>query len=152
MNNDKDFEEFIKSLQKKIDIIEEKVYSKKVINEYKNPTNFGILKNADAYGEVKGSCGDTMKITLNLKNKKIIKGLFWTDGCGATIACGNMLMKIIKDKIIDEISSISKEELIKILDGLPKEHLHCAKLAIDTLKDAINDLKKNDIKRNNIVL
>ena len=142
MNDYNDFEDFIKNLQTKIDLIEEKVYSKKVINEYKNPTNFGVITNPDAFGMIKGSCGDTMKITLNVKNKKIIKGLFWTDGCGATIACGNMLMKMIKDKKIDEISSISKNDLIEILDGLPKEHLHCAKLAVDTLKDALKNIKK----------
>ena len=113
-----------------------------MIKEYRNPSNFGFIENPDAFGKIKGSCGDTMKITLQVKNKKIIKGCFWTDGCGATLACGNMLMKIIKDKTINEISNISKDELIKILGGLPKENIHCAKLAVDTLKDALMDLKK----------
>ena len=142
MNKDIDFETFIKGIQKKINLTEEKLFSNTVINEYRNPKNFGLIKNPDAYGEINGPCGDTMKISLKIENNKIKKGCFWTDGCGATLACGNMLIKIIEKKTIDEVSNITKEKLIRSLDGLPEEHIHCAKLTVDTLKKALNDLKK----------
>ncbi len=143
MSEDDDFEKLVKGLQKKIEYEEEKTYSRKVISEYRNPNNFGAIEDPEVTGEVKGSCDDTMKITLRIENGIIRDARFWTDGCGATIACGNMLTKMIRGKTPDEAAGVSNEKLIEVLDGLPKEHLHCAKLAIDSLHKAIENYHKN---------
>jgi len=144
---DDDFVKMVKELQKKIEYEEEATYSKTVIQEYRNPTNFGVLDHPDMMGKVKGSCNDTMKITLKVEHGKISDARFWTDGCGATIACGSMLMKVVKGKTTEDARNISKDDLLRAVDGLPKEHLHCAKLAVDTLRKAIKDYhKKEEIK------
>ena len=139
MKDDK-LEKLLEELQRKIEYEEEKVFSGVVINEYRNPSNFGVIEKPDAIGEVKGQCGDTMKITLNVKHGKILNACFWTDGCGATIACGSMLTKMIIGKTIKETVKITEEQLTNALDGLPKEHLHCSKLAVKTLKKAFRNL------------
>ncbi len=130
-------EDMVKKIQKKIELDEEKTYSKVAIREYRNPINFGVLEHPDAVGVIKGSCGDTMKITLKIENEIIRDARFWTDGCGATLACGNMLTKMIKGKTPHETLEICQEDLINELDGLPKEHSHCAKLAVITLHKAL---------------
>ncbi|RLI61687.1 MAG: iron-sulfur cluster assembly scaffold protein [Candidatus Asgardarchaeum californiense] len=137
-----DFLNMVKELQKKIEYEEETTYSKIVIREYRNPTNFGILEQPDSIGELTGICNDTMKIMLIVKNGIIDDACFWTDGCGATIASGSMLMKMIKGMATEQAWHISKDDLLKELDGLPKEHLHCAKLAVDTLHSALKQLNK----------
>ena len=144
MNKDKDFEEMVKELQRKIDRDEEETYSKKVIKEYRNPSNFGFIENPDATGQIKGPCNDTMRMDLKIKSNMIHDARFWTDGCGASLACGNMLTSMIKGKNIDEANSISSEQLLEVLDGLPKEHQHCAKLAVDTLYKVIRDYHKKE--------
>lgn len=140
--NENDLLKIVKEIQKKINFDEERTYSKIVIREYRNPTNFGILEHPDADEIVKGSCGDTMKITLKLSDGKIQDARFWTDGCGATIACGNMLTKISKGKTISKALDISQKDLINFLDGLPKEHSHCAKLSVITLHRALKKYLK----------
>ena len=139
------FVKMVEDLQKKIEYEEEATYSQTVIREYRNPSNFGIIENPDAFGEVKGPCGDTMKISLRVEDRKIRDACFWTDGCGATIACGSMLTKMIKGKIIKEVADITSERLINALEGLPEEHMHCSTLAVNTLQKAIEKLitKKN---------
>ena len=132
-----DLDKISQELQKKIDDDEEQTYSPVVIKEYRNPTNFGILKHPDTVGEIKGPCGDTMKISLKIRNQKIEDARFWTDGCGATLACGNMLMKKIKRKTLLEAMSISPKELLQMLGGLPETHTHCATLSVNTLHKAI---------------
>ena len=132
-----ELDETIKELQRKIDEDEEKTYSPVVIKEYRNPTHFGCLEHPDVVGEIKGSCGDTMKIMLKVVNQEIQDARFWTDGCGATVACGNILMKMIKQKTILDTMSISQEHLLQVLGGLPETHAHCAKLSINTLHKAI---------------
>ena len=134
-----DFEKWLTELQQKIEYEEEQTYSKIVIREYRHPSNFGIIENSDAVGEIKGPCGDTMKITLKIENNRIIKANFWTDGCGATIACGSILTKMIKGKTLLEANDLSNIRLIEALDGLPIEHHHCTILAINTLQKAIKN-------------
>ena len=144
MNRDEDFEEMVKELQQKIDRDEEETYSKKVIIEYRNPTNFGFIENPDSTGQIKGPCSDTMRMDLRIKDKVVQDACFWTDGCGASIACGNMLTSMIKGKNIDEAERISSEQLLEVLDDLPEEHQHCARLAVDTLHEVIRDYHKKE--------
>ena len=142
MSGDGDFEKMVKDLQSKIEQDEEKDYSKTVINEYRNPNNFGVIENPDAFGEIKGPCGDTMKISLRIEDGKIINACFWTDGCGASIACGSMLTKMITGETVETALDITSEQLTDTLVGLPKEHLHCTVLAVNTLQEAIKNYHK----------
>lgn len=150
-----DFVKMLEKLQKKIEYVEEQKYSKVVINECRNPSNFGIIRNPDVYAEIKGPCGDTMKICFNVNSNHITDACFWTDGCGATIACGSLITKMLKDKNLADAKKITYTKLLKTLDGLPKEHQHCAKLTTNTLKKAIENYNrkianvKKDIFENN---
>ena len=136
MKND-ELERVLEELQRKVEYEEEQTYSEVVISEFRNPSNFGVIEKPDAIGEIRGPCGDTMKFTLNIKNGRIINARFWTDGCGATIACGSRLTKMIKGKSIKEITGITEEHLTTALDGLPEEHMHCSTLAVNTLQKII---------------
>jgi nitrogen fixation NifU-like protein len=135
-------EKTVKELQKKIDDDEKQMYSPVVIREYLNPTNFGILEHPDAVGVIKGLCGDTMKMTLKIQNGTIQDARFWTDGCGATLASGNMLIKMIKGKTLKQVSNLDSKQLLDALNGLPKEHTHCALLAINTFHEAFKNYEK----------
>lgn len=137
-----DFVKMVKKLQKKIEYDEEQTYSKVVIKEYRNPINFGVLEHPNAVGVIKGTCNDTMKITLKIENGKIKDARFWTDGCGATLAAGNMLIKMVKGKTLQEANNVNPKQLIDTLEGLPKEHIHCALLAVNTLHKSIENYYK----------
>ena len=144
MRKEKKIEDWVQDLQREIDRQEEADYSKKVIEEYRNPSNFGVIEDADAQGEITGPCGDTMKISLKIRDGVVTKACFWTDGCGPTIACGSMLTKLILGKTIEESKRLSQKELLQVLGGLPKEHEHCSILATDALKAALNNYQKTD--------
>jgi nitrogen fixation NifU-like protein len=84
-----------------------------------------------------------MRIDLKIKDDIISDARFWTDGCGATIACGSILTKMIKGKTINEAKKLTNTNIIQALDGLPLEHQHCPVLAINTLQASIKKYKKN---------
>lgn len=132
----------VKNLQKKIQDDEEKTYSETVIREYRNPSKFGILKHPDSIGTIRGPCGDTMKITLKIEKGTIQDARFWTDGCGATLASGNMVIKMIIGKTPQQARGITETRLVDTLGGLPPEHHHCALLAVKTLHQALGENKK----------
>ena len=84
-----------------------------------------------------------MEIYFQVDMGKINKVSFMTDGCGPTVACGSMISKMITGRKPQEVEKITPEDLITALDGLPEENLHCAKLAIDTLGEALRKYKLN---------
>ncbi|OGO05195.1 MAG: hypothetical protein A2Y91_00700 [Chloroflexi bacterium RBG_13_54_8] len=102
-----------------------------------NPRNAGSIPDADAHASVLGPCGDNMEIWLKVRDGQVTEATFWTDGCGATIACGSMATELAKGKTLGEALAINAEVIAVKLGGLPDEHIHCAGLASLTLKKAI---------------
>jgi nitrogen fixation NifU-like protein len=132
-----DFDRMVAELQRQIVEQEQALYSAKVIEEANNPTNLGRMAEPDAYGIVHGWCGDTMEIYLRLDGERIKKATFMTDGCGPSVACGNMLTTMVRGRMLEEADKIRPEDLIAALDGLPEDSTHCAELAVSTLREAI---------------
>jgi len=138
-----EYEEFISAEMRKI-------YTETVIDHAMNPRNVGNLENADGFARETGSCGDTMEIWLEVKNDIIGRATFMTDGCGTSIAAGSMVTEMAKGKSSREMQSISQQDVLNALGGLPEESEHCALLAANTLKLAIRDyrlLKKEPWKK-----
>jgi len=116
-----------------------KVYTETVIDHAMNPRNVGDMENADGFGKVTGSCGDTMEMWLKVRNGTVTDATFLTDGCGGTIASGSMVTELIKGKSISEAQKVTQQAILNALGGLPEDSLHCALLVAETLKEAIKD-------------
>ena len=134
-----EFDRFVEELQQEILEQARAVYSGKVVEEFYYPSNLGRMLEPDARGVVRGWCGDTMEIYLRLDGEKIRAATFMTDGCGPTVACGSMLTRMVVGKSLEDAGKILPEDLLKALDGLPEENVHCAELAVNTLQEAIAD-------------
>ena len=134
-----DFDKAMDELQASIIEDARKVYSEKVIARWLNPRYMGEIEMPQGYGKVTGPCGDTVMISLRIKNGKIIDARFMTDGCGTTIAAGGMACELAIGKTLSEAYKITKEVLLQQLDGLPEESTHCALLASNTLRAALTD-------------
>jgi nitrogen fixation NifU-like protein len=138
VNNNQDFESLVKDLKKKIDENQRQCFSATVIAEFSNPTHLKKMIHPDTSATIKGPCGDTMRIDLMISDGIIVDASFWTDGCGASIASGNMLIKLVIGKSLTAAQRLSSNHLLKSLDGLPPEHEHCTVLAVNTLHSCIN--------------
>ena len=141
-DEDADFDEMIKSIQAELDKDAEAIFSKRVIEEYKNPQNVGIIEAPDGYSSTSGSCGDTIEIYLKIEGDIVTNIKFMTDGCGTTIACGSMGTKMAKGKTLAAIKQMKDEDLITALDGLPDENLHCVRLMMGTLHRAVHEYEE----------
>jgi nitrogen fixation NifU-like protein len=134
-----DFEKTANELQASIMEDARKIYSEKVIERWLNPRNRGKVRNADGFAKIKGPCGDTMEISFKVKDHRISKIRFATDGCATSIASGSMATELAKGKKIEEAVKISQQMILDALEGLPEESIHCALLASNTLKEAVKD-------------
>jgi nitrogen fixation NifU-like protein len=124
------------------------LYSKKVMDHFKNPRNVGEIENADGIGEVgNAKCGDIMRIYIKVDNNIITDVKFMTFGCGSAIATSSMATEMIKGKSIDEALELSNKAVVEALDGLPTAKIHCSVLAEEAVRAAIKDYyDKNGIE------
>jgi nitrogen fixation NifU-like protein len=145
-----DFERLVDELQREIAEREREFYSETVLREASNPQNVGLIPDADLHGLVHGWCGDTMEITMRLNGRTIKEATFITDGCGATLACGSMLTQMVIGMTLTEAEVILPVDLVKALDGLPEENLHCADLAVSTLQNALFNLRMAEMEQQEV--
>ena len=116
------------------------MYSKTVMDHFKNPRNVGVIEDADGVGEVGNPlCGDIMTIYLSVQDEHIKDIKFQTFGCGSAIAVSSMLTEIATGKSIDEAKKITNKDVAAALEGLPKNKLHCSNLGADALQMAIKN-------------
>jgi nitrogen fixation NifU-like protein len=126
------------------------MYSEKVIEHFRNPHNYGKIKNPDGVGKVGNIlCGDVMHLYIKVSRrgeKEIISDIkFETYGCAAAIATSSVITDLVKGKTIEQAMKISNRDIIKELGTLPPIKIHCSLLATDALKEAIYDyLKKKN--------
>ena len=138
-----DIDELAEKLENSVLEDAREVFSETVIEYAYNPKNVGEISDADGVGRVTGTCGDTVQVQIRVENGRISESRFLTDGCGTSIACGSMLTEMSKDKTIEEALMINSGDLLRSLDGLPEEYVHCTVLAVDTLHAAIDDYRTN---------
>jgi len=126
-------------------------YSKKTIEHFTHPENFGEMKNADGIGKVGNPrCGDLMKLYIKVEKKgrkEIIKDVrFHTLGCAAAIATSDMVCDLVKGKSVKEALKINYKDVVKGLGHLPEIKIHCSFLAQQGLRAAIEDYEKRKKK------
>jgi nitrogen fixation NifU-like protein len=80
-----------------------------------------------------------MQISFKVKDGRLSKIKFMTDGCASSIAAGSMAAELAQGKKIEEAAEISQQMILEALKGLPEESVHCALLASNTLKEAVKD-------------
>lgn len=121
------------------------MYSKKVLEHFKNPHNMGKIENADGIGKVGNRrCGDVMYLYIKVKGNKIADIKFETLGCAAAIATSSIITDMVKGKAIEKAEKLTKDNIIEELEGLPPIKIHCSVLAIDALHAAIKDYKNRN--------
>ena len=139
-NDDDDVAKFARELREQIMEDIRRTYSPAVIDHWQNPRNYRRMEEADGYAKNTGTCGDTMEMFLRVKDDKIIECTFQTDGCGTTIVCGSVATEMAAGKpFIEALGAVSAAEILRVLGGLPEDSVHCAKLAAETLRQALAD-------------
>lgn len=118
------------------------LYHEIILDEYKNPSNKGELKDADlvVIGS-NASCGDDVEIFINLEDG-IVKDITWQgEGCAISQAAMSLLSQEIKDSKLG-LKDIKKLELHSMLELLGLEEISpgrikCVLLGLETIKKGL---------------
>lgn len=120
-------------------MLSESGYSDKAIEYLKNQESVGVLAQADQITDLIGPCGDTMKISLSIKDEKIEDAKIQVLGCPGAVASGSALISIAKGMKLEEARKLDLDSLYRELEKLPDQKVHCARLALKTLHKAVEE-------------
>jgi nitrogen fixation protein NifU and related proteins len=117
------------------------MYSAQLLDHFQNPRNAGELPDADAVAEIENPvCGDVLRFTLRIQDSRIAEIRFKAKGCVPSMACASALTEMTQGKSIREAQSLTRDELISAVGGVPQASTHAVQLALDTLHAALNKL------------
>ncbi|MGC8493562.1 MAG: iron-sulfur cluster assembly scaffold protein [Syntrophobacteraceae bacterium] len=108
----------------------------------KQPENIGNLEGSNGRAGAVGVCGDSVEVFLKITEETIEDIRVAPHGCVYTWVCASALSELAKGKRIDEALHIEPDEIATFLGGLPDDHMHCARLAVNTLGEAVGDYYK----------
>jgi nitrogen fixation NifU-like protein len=117
-------------------------YSDTVREHFENPRNAGEMENPDGVGvRTNPVCGDTMRLMIRVADGRVTESRWKTLGCPAAIATSSIATEMIQGRTLDEVASLTREQIADAAGGLPKSKLHCSVLAADALRAAIADYR-----------
>lgn len=109
-------------------------YSEKLIDHFSNPRNVGEMDGATATATVKSPvCGDHLQLFVKVVDERINETSYVAYGCAGSLATGSVLTEAILGRRIEELTSLSEEDIVALLGGLTPEQRHCATMAWDAL-------------------
>jgi nitrogen fixation protein NifU and related proteins len=112
------------------------------LQSWLGPYNEGIIDQPEGLAVVTGPCGDTMEISLRIEKNRITDSRFRVKGCAVSRACASNASALAKGKELETAWDIEENDISRNLPELPVDHQHCAVLARDTLRQAIENYLK----------
>ena len=115
-------------------------YNDVVIDHFTNPRNVGELKNPD--GRVvlgDPSCGDQTTVSIKVENNRIADIKFKSNGCTGAIATNSMVTELAKGKTIEEALTLTDDDIVIALGGVPEEKKLCSLMEVAGLQGALKD-------------
>ncbi|SPE19010.1 Nitrogen-fixing NifU-like protein [Candidatus Sulfotelmatomonas gaucii] len=120
------------------------MYSAQVLDHFEHPRNAGTVAEADASARIENpACGDILELTIKVSDGRIEEIRFKAKGCVAAMACGSALTELVRGKTVDEARKLSREELVRVVGGLPAASSHAGHLAMDALGAVLGKLARD---------
>ncbi len=120
-------------------------YSEKAVRYYLERPYMGDLDNADQVSELTGHCGDTMKVYVKMDGAgRIEDARYQVLGCPGAIAAAMAAVDLVKGKTLEEAQNLTDRDVFRVLEDLPDQKQHCIRLAVKTLRKAIEEYTGNN--------
>lgn len=116
------------------------VYSNALLDHFEHPRNSGALEQPDIRVRCENPvCGDVLELMLRVKDQRIAEVRFKAQGCVPAMACASALTILVHGKTLVEVADISREDLIRTVDGVPPASMHAVDLAMEALRLGLRD-------------
>lgn len=114
-----------------------------LLEHFENPRNTGVIDDADGVGvDVNPVCGDTMRLTLRIRQGQVQDVRHQTVGCTAAVASASVATELVLGRPVSEVERLTRDDIAAALGGLPPSKLHGPVLVADALHKALADFRR----------
>lgn len=112
------------------------MYSDRLLGYFRNSRHAGTLPPPARVIDVENpACGDILKLSALVEDGVIRSAAFQVRGCTASIACGAALAEWLHGQTLEDLGRADVAAVVEVLvDGLPAESKHAARLAADAVR------------------
>lgn len=124
------------------------MYSAVLMEHFERPRCVGPLRQFDGHARGHNAvCDDRVEIWLLLDHDRVANAAFKASGCVPVLACCSFLCAWSKEKTVSDVKGVGAEQLEEMVGGLPRHKKHASKLAVRTLRVALqNALAQKNFK------
>lgn len=133
------------------------LYRQVIMDHYKNPRNKGILDDSLTIDMNNPTCGDRIRLTLDIEDDVVKDAKFEGEGCSISMSSASMMTQAIKGKSLEKALKLSEifsnmmlgkeydEDIdlgdIESLQGVAKfpARIKCATLAWKAMEKGVNN-------------
>jgi nitrogen fixation NifU-like protein len=123
-------------------MLSESGYAGRAIDYYLERPNEGHLEDASTVTELTGTCGDTMKCYLKVRDDRIEDVKYQVLGCPGAVSAAMALADLARGKTPEEALEIKDQQVFRELIEIPDQKQHCIRLAVKTLQKAIREYRE----------
>lgn len=115
------------------------MYREHIMDLYKNPSNFGIMKNpTHKKTEYNSLCGDEITVQLRVKEGKVKDVKFNGSGCVISMVSASLITEKIKEMSTEEIKKLNNKDILDLLKiRISPARIKCALLPLEATKRAL---------------
>lgn len=118
------------------------LYRENILDHYKHPRNFGHLDGANISSEeINMSCGDKIRIEINVNDGAVRDIRFSGEGCAINQASASMLTEKVIGMSIAEVMKLDLEYIEGLLGTtLTPSRVKCALLPLEAIQKALQSV------------
>lgn len=115
------------------------MYREDIMELYKNPENFGELKNpTHKHTEYNSFCGDEVTITLLVEKEKVKDAKFSGSGCVISTVSSTLLTSKLRGMKISEVKKLSKTDMLNMFKvKINPARIKCVLLPLEAVRGAL---------------
>lgn len=119
--------------------IPEDMYKEHVLELYKSPSNYGVLKNpTHERTEYNSICGDEITVQLYIKEDIVKDVKFSGSGCVISMVSSSLLTDKIKGMKVEDVKKLKGQEALDLLKiKLNSGRIKCALLSFEAVKGVL---------------
>ena len=113
-------------------------FTNPILDHFHHPRNVGIVEGHNrSYFEQENPWLIRILFTLRVNGDRIEEVRFKTQSCVTTTACSSALTEMVQGRTVEEALAVTPEQLSEYLGTVPSEKMYCCRLAIATLRKAL---------------
>ena len=125
------------------------MYSNRIMEEFYNPQNYGVIKGASGVGKVTSDIGsEIIKIFIKVEDDKIVDAQFQTFGGVVAIACSSVATTLMIGKTLRQIRNITANSILEIVGEVPETKMYIIQAVVSAIYGSVdsyfNKSSKND--------